>query len=804
MYESSMRNGQTSNIPPRKVPFIGSITNNFFFDQLDKFINNEDEKILVLCNHESITEQPGIGKKSFAIEYSHGLKTKFNIKWISAKSDAQLSNEFKKFNSKLLLNARPKNANFKSKDLYFLYDANESNLIEKNISKINFSTIKIIIISNSAFFKLSKYKVKYLKVSMNFTQEDLKSYFSHFRQTKYLNQNDLVRVISIKNFRPFLLPLLVRFVEYNNLVPFGQLFRHDAKFDLNFLFEFLNNLNRISLEICKVFSYVDHECVPQDLLVSTFKLSWVKMQIPLNILVSLGIVEKSLRNKNLCFKMHEYFINDLNASILANESADDELFLRKKIAKSLHDLLPHMQKRDLTRMTKADIYFSSMEKYLNFLDFKNLSAIENEFAKVLIQLLEKYVQFSHNNIKDDAENLIKYSFIYYEMKKFFQGDQNICEVIKIGNFLASIYFDNGLYGEALKIHGEIKEFNFQIYTSDSLEIAKNFFNLAHCHFKMYNYSWALYFFKDSLNIRLKLLGDRIDPEMTDTIFLIGICYLKINNLKKAYLYHKRAYQMRVKLFGNCSLRTADSMNCLGECNFRMKIYKEAKTFYEKSYQFRAKIADHNDPATIETLINLAQVLIVMKEWKRVWEILNKKIHTAKSDSRLGIKVSYLKGLCLIENGQTNEALIHLVQGFHNHAYTKQLDKEIKLDLLNSMVDSFDKFGQKSKSEEYSARAKSLSEEIKRQKITDRLDEVKTWTNKIVEDWIGDNNLNRHIIEYFKELDGKKLVNFYLNPNQFVKEINKSLSSLNKSDATLKITREDCDKFYQLLEGYITH
>lgn len=790
-------NSSNSLIPNRVVPFIGSVTNKFLFDQLNNFIN-ENEKILVIRNHESITEQPGVGKKSFLIEYCLLLKTKFSINWISAKSDSKLENELKNFdfNKKKYL----PNPNYKLRDLFIFLDANDSDLIEKYLSKIFNSNIKIIIVSNSVFFKLSKFRTNYLDFIINFTVEDLKSYFSFFPETKFLDLNELIQVIPMHKSSPFLLKLFVKFIKYNHLIPFNELFSLNVKFDLYFLFEFLNNSNRISFEICKVFAYVDHECVPKDLLKSIFQLSMVQMQMPLNILHCLGILEKKLHLKNLYFKMNEYFLNDLKSYIISNESLDDEMFLKLKIGKSLFRLIPCIQKRDMNKSIQAEIYFSSMKIFLNSLDFKDLSVYEDNFSKMIIDLLHQFVNYCYYNKKENLECLIKYSLIYYEIIKKFKANENIFEVIKFGNFLASVYFDNGFYNEALTIFEEVNKFNDHVYTSDSLEIAKNIFNIGNCYFKMYHFSWALYSFKDSLNIKLKLLGDRIDPEIADTIFLIGICYLKIDNIKKAYLYHKRAYQMRVKLFGNHSLKTTDSMNFLGECNFKMNIFKEAKTFYEKSYLFRFKIVDQKDPNLVDTLINLVQVLIAMKEYKKCWEILNKNIDSSKLDTLQSIKISYLKGLYLMESGQINEALIHLFQGYYNYNYSKQLDKDIKLNILNCLAQSLEKIGKKSKSEEYFSQAKNLIEEIKAQKILDKLDEMRSWTKKLVIDWLSDNNLNKNIIDLFEEIDGKKLADIQLNSEFYSIEINQKLT-MNKMN--LIITKEDCEDFFQILENYIT-
>lgn len=798
MHKEKKKYSLNSLLPPRKVPFIGSVTNKSIFDQLGNFINSQNEKILILCNHESISEQSGVGKKSFLIEYCHVVKEKYNIKWISARTDSKFYNELNKidFNSKASQHFEI--PMLKLKNLVIFYDVIDSDLIEKNIYRINLNNTKIIIISHSAFFKFSKFRAKYLKFLIQFSLEDLKVYFSHFPETRHLHLNELVDVISLNNLKPFLFHLLAKFLKFNHLHQFSELFTQNSKFDLNFLFEFLNNLNRIAFEICMVFSYVEHDCVPKDLILSIFKLSIVKMQVPLNILTHLGILEKFFLDKNLYFKMNEYLLNDLRSFIISNESLDDELFLRSKIAKSLCQLLPCIQKRDFTRFTRADIYFSSIEKFLGLIDFGDLCVFEDNFASILIQLIERYVQLCDNNKKNNREKLIKYALVYYRMKKKFRGDENICEVIKIGNFLASIYFENGFYNETLKIYEEIKTFNSQVYTSDSLEIAKNIFNIANCYLKMYKYSWALYFFKDSLRIRLKLLGDKIDPEITDTIYLIGVCYLKLDNIRKAFLYHMKAYQMRVKLFGNRSLKTADSMDCLGECNFKMKIYKEARIFYEKSYQFRSLIVNQNDPAMIETLINLIQVLITVKAFKEAWYLLNKNINLKDIHSTQSIKVSYLKGRYLIENGQLNEAIIHLLQGFYNYGYSKQINKEIKLSLLNSLVDSYDKIGQKSKSQEYFIQAYNLSEEIRKQKIEDRLYEIETWSDKIVQDWMTDNNINRNFIEFFKEIDGKKLVEYYLKPTSYSSEIKQKLTESKKSE----ITVEDCDKFIQIFQEFV--
>lgn len=790
-----------SYMPQRIVPFIGSVTNKILFDQLNDFFNNQNEKTLVIRNHESISEQSGVGKKSFLVEYCLTLlKTKFIINWISAKSDSTLMNELKKYDFNKKMNFL--NSSFKLKDLFIFYDANESDLIEKYLSKIFTTNKKIIIISNSAFFRLNKFKASYLEFIFDFSIQDFKFYFSFFPETKYLNLNELIQVIPKQKPSPFLLKLLVKFIKYNHLIPFSELFEPNDKFDLNFLFNFLNNLNRISFEICKVFAYVDHECVPKELLKSIFQLSMVQMQIPLNILTCLGILEKFSHLTNLYFKMNEYFLTDLKSYIISNESLDDEMFLKLKIGKSLYKLTPCIQKRDFNKFIQADFYFSSMENFLNSLDFKDLSVFEDNFTRMLIDFLHKFILYSYNNKKDNPESLIKYSRIHYELIKKKGADEHICEVIKSGNFLATVYFDNGFYNEALTIYNEVNKFNSLVYASDSLEVAKNIFKIGNCYLKIYYFSLALYSFKDSLNIQLKLLGDRIDSEIADTIFLIGICYLKIDNIKKAYLYHKRAYLMRVKLFGNRSIKTADSMNFLGECNFKMNIYKEAKTFYEKSYLFRLQIVGNKDPNLVDTLINLAQVLIAIKEYKKCSEILNKKIDLSNLDSLQSIKVSYLKGLYLMNSGQINEALIYLFDGFYNYSYSKQLDKEIKLNILNCLAESLNKVGNKSKYEEYASQAKILNEEINAQKISDKLDEMRSWTKKIVCDWLSDNNLNRNIIDLFEEINGQKLVDYYNNPKSYSIEIDKKLAE-NELNSKLKITKEDCDDFFQILENYIT-
>ncbi len=143
-----------------------------------------------------------------------------------------------------------------------------------------------------------------------------------------------------------------------------------------------------------------------------------------------------------------------------------------------------------------------------------------------------------------------------------------------------------------------------------------------------SYDEALEFYKKSLEIKLKTLGEE-HPSTATTYDNIGQVHSNKGSYDEALKFYKKSLEITLKILGDENPSTATTYNNIGQVHSNKDSYDEALKFYKKSLEIKLKILGDEHPSTAATYHNIGTVYYIKKQYNKAHDHITKAINIFK-------------------------------------------------------------------------------------------------------------------------------------------------------------------------------
>jgi len=226
--------------------------------------------------------------------------------------------------------------------------------------------------------------------------------------------------------------------------------------------------------------------------------------------------------------------------------------------------------------------------------------------------------------KDAIKNLMEARQHYEQLLSVQNGNKNLKKLYaRATNNLGLVYYNQGIYPEALKYYSEGLKKRQEI--NDSLGIASSYNNLGNVYDHMSNYPASLKSNFTALKIREKLE----DKEgISKSYNNIGLIYWKQRNYSEALKNHFASLKIKKEL-GNKS-EIASSYNNIGLIYWQTKHYEEALKNHLEALKLYKEVNSKTDIAT-----SYGNIGIIYNRQKNYEEALKNHLASLKIKEELG-------------------------------------------------------------------------------------------------------------------------------------------------------------------------
>jgi tetratricopeptide (TPR) repeat protein len=202
----------------------------------------------------------------------------------------------------------------------------------------------------------------------------------------------------------------------------------------------------------------------------------------------------------------------------------------------------------------------------------------------------------------------------------------------IMNHLASLYYKNRNFIEAISYYTRLLDLREKKFGNDHIETADTYNNLGINYSYINEDNLAGELLGKALEIREKAFGER-HVEIASSYYALSLYYLKLD-LTKAIKYGIESVSIREELLGINNFETSSSLNRLGIAYFFEGSYTLAGKCYGKCLEIRKKLLGENHPETARIYRNLAvnyerqgDIKRTLKYFKRSYLIYQSTIGT---------------------------------------------------------------------------------------------------------------------------------------------------------------------------------
>ncbi|CAF1192313.1 unnamed protein product [Didymodactylos carnosus] len=279
--------------------------------------------------------------------------------------------------------------------------------------------------------------------------------------------------------------------------------------------------------------------------------------------------------------------------------------------------------------TENEILFSigtvfrieSVEKqdFTNIWDLK--LALTGEEDKELKTLTDQLRQEVRSERKLDSLGLL-----LQKMGKYVEAEQYYLVLLNetspedpyiatIHNNIAVVYKNMGDYSKALTYYEQTLELELKTLGPNHPSMATTYNNIGGIYNDMGDYSKALTYYEQTLELQLKTLGPN-HPSVATTYNNIGKVYNDMGDYAKALTYYEQTLELQLKTLGPNHPDVARTYNNIGVVYSDMGDYSKALTYYEQTLELQLKTLGSNHPSVATTYNNKGKVYNNMGDYSK--------------------------------------------------------------------------------------------------------------------------------------------------------------------------------------------
>ncbi|MEK6477073.1 CHAT domain-containing tetratricopeptide repeat protein [Catalinimonas sp. 4WD22] len=170
------------------------------------------------------------------------------------------------------------------------------------------------------------------------------------------------------------------------------------------------------------------------------------------------------------------------------------------------------------------------------------------------------------------------------------GKGESVEMARNYNDLANTYQDLEQYDLALDYHHQSLEIKKRILRENHPELAVSYFNLAQVSLNKGDLDAAVTFYQNALEVDISNFGYE-HRWVAEDYFNLAHCYNVKGSYDKAIRYAHKAYDMLKANYGENNLRVAEALNALGDAYFHTEDFAAAQNTYLKAEAVFKELAD---------------------------------------------------------------------------------------------------------------------------------------------------------------------------------------------------------------------
>lgn len=170
------------------------------------------------------------------------------------------------------------------------------------------------------------------------------------------------------------------------------------------------------------------------------------------------------------------------------------------------------------------------------------------------------------------------------------GKEESIEMARNYNDLANTYQDMERYDLALDYHHQSLKIKKKVLRENHPELAVSYFNLANLSLNKGDQDAAIAFYQSALEVDISNFG--YDHRwVAEDYFNLAHCYNVKGSYDKAIRYAHKAYDMLKANYGEKNLRVAEALNALGDAYFHTEDFAAAQNTYLKAEAIFKELAD---------------------------------------------------------------------------------------------------------------------------------------------------------------------------------------------------------------------
>jgi tetratricopeptide (TPR) repeat protein len=302
-----------------------------------------------------------------------------------------------------------------------------------------------------------------------------------------------------------------------------------------------------------------------------------------------------------------------------------------KLDIQLEELQLHILRKDF--LTEVMKFNPLKNKYSKLIALKAISILDDEsskfyFSKIDINsiIFQKDIDFLFQlgnyffKIGEYLKSINQYDKCYLLNKKN-QGDfHHFNSIIKLK--MGNAYFRHNDSLNSILNYQTAMEIMLKCYGKFNIKIGDVINNIGAIKFKQKDYDKALILFRSSLKIRIKNVG-KYHVLVSNSYNNIGTAIMnKKDNNEKALYYYKKSLNIRLKILGNDSNEVGVMYSKIGLLLKENEKYEKALVYFQKHLNLRLKNFGDQDLSILNTYFNIGDCLYKIKNYEKSIKILS--------------------------------------------------------------------------------------------------------------------------------------------------------------------------------------
>jgi tetratricopeptide (TPR) repeat protein len=507
----------------------------------------------------------------------------------------------------------------------------------------------------------------------SFNLDEAREYVhKYLGKIKHLSDEEREKVISVIKYDDKILPLKLKLTVYyinDNLVDYECLndcvefirtqssARKEVEVE-SYLFKSMSKTK--SLSILASCAYLDADTISLSLIRDLFK----PLKEALNKLTSLGMLDVDYDKSKI--KMHRLVQSEMRSFIRNNpndllEDSNDEWTILNNLIKHLKSNLTIIDRsvtNDGSELSeKIDLEYAQVKAIVDFIDLKSIEENFKEKFRLNVDYLKLKEKLGDYYIYFDVSNQFRAEDLFIFVKNSFEeiNIKNDNEDLALSfNNLGRIYNYLSKYEESLKWYKESLEMRQRLYgEKDHADLAQSLNNIGISYDNLGKYEEALKYDILSLEMRQRLYQNKDHADLAQSLNNIGVSYDNLGRYEESLKWKKESLEMRQRLYNKQDhADLATSLNNIGISYDSLGKYEEGLKWYKDSLEMRQRLFNNKDHADLASSLNdigisydkLGKYEEGLKWYNESFEmrkrLYNNKDHADLADSLNNIGVSY--------------------------------------------------------------------------------------------------------------------------------------------------------------------